>query len=202
MNEHLRRERDTAVEYAPVESPAGRLLVAFDDMTVLAVARSAPAVDASVRTRLGREAQRASALPAALGDAIAGYFQSGDSGVLRFDLDSLPAFDRAVLQAVQQIPRGEVRTYGWLARQIEEPRAAKAVGVTLNQNPVPVLIPCHRVVYSDGRLGGYVFGSRAKRTLLRAEGVALTDDGEPRVEDWLPGSSSRGPWPRQLALIG
>ena len=82
---------------------------------------------------------------------------------LRFDLGDVPELDRAVLHAVLGIPRGEVRSYGWVAREIGQPRAAKDVGLALGQNPIPWLIPCHRVVYRDGQLGGHIFGGRAKR---------------------------------------
>ena len=74
-----------------------------------------------------------------------------------------------MLAATLTIPRGKVRTYGWIARQIGQPRAAQDVGAALNQNPIPYLIPCHRIVYSDGRLGGYVrVGPR-----LRSAGFGL-----------------------------
>jgi len=135
MSEHLTSASSLSpvvdrepVAYAPFESPIGQLLVAFEGKIVLAVARSAAALEASVRTRLGRDVQSISALPAALGEAITTYFQEGDPDSLSFDLDKLPAFDRAVLQAVEGIPRGEVRTYGWLARQIGEPRGRRMSG--------------------------------------------------------------------------
>jgi len=66
-----------------------------------------------------------------------------------------------------------VRPYGWVAREIGRPRAVRAVGSALGRNPVPVLIPCHRVVRSDGHLGNYGLGVPMKRTLLDAEGVDI-----------------------------
>jgi methylated-DNA-[protein]-cysteine S-methyltransferase len=90
---------------------------------------------------------------------------------LKFDLSRLSPFEREVLLAVMTIPRGQVRPYAWVAHQIGRPRAVRAVGSALGHNPVPVLIPCHRVIRSDGTLGDYVFGPPAKRDLLDAEGT-------------------------------
>ena len=70
-----------------------------------------------------------------------------------------------------EIPRGEVRSYSWIAREINRPGAVRAVGTALATNPIPLLIPCHRVVRRDGRIGDYAFGSDAKRAMLRFEGV-------------------------------
>ncbi|MGH2768111.1 MAG: methylated-DNA--[protein]-cysteine S-methyltransferase [Actinomycetota bacterium] len=91
------------------------------------------------------------------------------------DLDDLPValqaspFRRLVLEAVRRIPPGEVRTYGWLASEIGRPTAARAVGRALAANPLPVVIPCHRVVAASGRLGGYAGGADKKRALLELE---------------------------------
>lgn len=89
------------------------------------------------------------------------------------DLAGLTPFQADVLAAAQTIPAGEVRTYGQIAAAIGRPRAVRAVGSALGRNPVPLLIPCHRVVRSDGSPGDYVFGAAAKARLLAAErGVA------------------------------
>lgn len=87
------------------------------------------------------------------------------------DLSDLPPFRRRVLEACQQIPYGQRRTYGDLARQIGRPRAARAVGQALGRNPIPLLVPCHRVVQSDGGLGGFSSpsGPQQKAELLRLE---------------------------------
>lgn len=80
-------------------------------------------------------------------------------------------FEARVWRAVAAIPRGEVRSYRWVAEKIGAPRAARAVGNALHKNPHPVTVPCHRVVRSDGSLGGYAYGPARKRSLLSAEGV-------------------------------
>ena len=73
-----------------------------------------------------------------------------------------------------KIPRGKVTTYGDIAKAIGSPGAARAVGRILNINPNPVVVPCHRVVMSDGRLGGYAFGSERKQLLLEKEGLTFS----------------------------
>ncbi len=83
-------------------------------------------------------------------------------------------FDRLVLDVVSQVPRGKVTTYGEIAKALGDIRAARAVGEALKKNPMPVEIPCHRVVMSDGSLGGYAFGGpEKKKELLKKEGVTF-----------------------------
>jgi methylated-DNA-[protein]-cysteine S-methyltransferase len=78
-------------------------------------------------------------------------------------------FERKVYEVVKEIPRGEVRTYGWVARQIGKPKAARAVGNALHKNPFAPKVPCHRVVAKNG-LGGFAGGLNKKRQLLKKEG--------------------------------
>jgi O-6-methylguanine DNA methyltransferase len=93
-----------------------------------------------------------------------------------FDLRGLTPFERAVLLKTAEIPTGEVRTYTWVASEIGHPKAVRAVGSALARNPIPVFIPCHRVVRSDGVIGNYGLGGpEAKRSILAAEGVEPDD---------------------------
>lgn len=85
-------------------------------------------------------------------------------------------FQRSVLEATANIPYGEVWTYGELARLIGAPKAARAVGMALARNPVPIVIPCHRVISSDRSLRGYIGGMERKAFLLRLEGHHISDD--------------------------
>jgi methylated-DNA-[protein]-cysteine S-methyltransferase len=85
------------------------------------------------------------------------------------DLSGLPRFTQAVLRITAKIPYGEVRSYRWIAQQIGKPRASRAVGNALARNPIPIIIPCHRVVRTDGSLGGYALGLGWKRRLLELE---------------------------------
>ena len=85
------------------------------------------------------------------------------------DLSGATAFQRKVWEATRLIPYGETRSYGWVAEQIKKPQAVRAVGQALGKNPLPIIIPCHRVIASDGKLGGFTGGLRMKRLLLRLE---------------------------------
>ena len=85
------------------------------------------------------------------------------------DLSATPPFQREVLAAARSIPFGEVRAYAWVAERIRHPRAVRAVGTALGRNPVPLIVPCHRVLRSDGGVGGYLFGTRVKDRLLALE---------------------------------
>lgn len=85
------------------------------------------------------------------------------------DLSAVAPFQRHVLETARRIRFGEVRSYGWIARQIGHLQAVRAVGTALGRNPVPLLVPCHRVLRSDGGVGGYLFGTRVKDRLLALE---------------------------------
>ena len=103
------------------------------------------------------------------------YFEGGrDVFDLPADLTGVPAFQTHVLEELARVPYGQVTTYGALARTIGNPRAARAVGGALNRNPVPIVLPCHRVVGSTGSLVGYGGGLDRKRALLQLEGLTLT----------------------------
>ena len=78
-------------------------------------------------------------------------------------------FQRDVFKATLEIPFGQVRTYAWVAKKIGRPRAGRAVGQALKKNPLPYLIPCHRVIATDGSLGGFSRGRAAKKRLLEWE---------------------------------
>jgi methylated-DNA-[protein]-cysteine S-methyltransferase len=87
------------------------------------------------------------------------------------DWSAMTPFQRAVLRATNAIPCGETRTYAWVAQRIGKPRAARAVGRALATNPLPIVLPCHRVLGSDGGLHGYGGGLPLKRQLLELEGA-------------------------------
>ena len=90
-----------------------------------------------------------------------------------------------VFELVKRIPRGMVTTYGELARALGNPKAARAVGAILRSNDRPIEIPCHRVVCSDGRVGGYSLGVDLKIKLLRQEGVEVKGDRIPNLKKYL-----------------
>lgn len=90
---------------------------------------------------------------------------------LPLDWSAMTPFQRKVLRAIAKIPFGETRSYGWVARKIGKPRAARAVGRALATNPLPIVLPCHRVLGSDGGLHGYGGGLPLKKKLLELEGA-------------------------------
>ncbi len=92
---------------------------------------------------------------------------------LPLDWSSVKPFQKQVLQAACKIPCGETRSYGWVARRIGKPRASRAVGRALATNPIPIVLPCHRVIGSDGGLHGYGGGLPMKAMLLKLEGANL-----------------------------
>lgn len=106
------------------------------------------------------------------GRQLRAYF-AGRTPVLDapLDLRGLPPFTSKVLDACHQIPYGRTATYGQLARRAGNPRAARAVGQAMHHNPIPIFIPCHRVLGADGSLTGFGGGLAMKRFLLALEGV-------------------------------
>ena len=102
---------------------------------------------------------------------LAGKARSFD---LPLDLQGQPRFRLKVWEVLQRIPYGRVRSYGWVARKVGKPKAARAVGAACGANPVPLLVPCHRVVAGDGSLGGFSGGLGVKKRLLKLEGLTPT----------------------------
>jgi len=82
-------------------------------------------------------------------------------------------FQLSVLRAAMKIPEGQTKSYKWLAEEIGRPKAYRAVGNALNKNPYPVLIPCHRIVHSNGSLGGYKSGQKHKKAILEKEKAGI-----------------------------
>ncbi|MFQ5815258.1 MAG: methylated-DNA--[protein]-cysteine S-methyltransferase [Candidatus Hydrothermarchaeaceae archaeon] len=100
---------------------------------------------------------------------------------LKPDLTPFTGFERCVMEKALEIPRGMVATYGELARAAGRARAARAVGNAMARNPMPIMVPCHRVVRSDLTMGEYAHGSETKEALLRSEGVVF-EGGKVRRE--------------------
>ena len=92
---------------------------------------------------------------------------------LEVDLRATPDFHRRVLEELSRVEYGHTTTYGTLAAQVGAPRAARAVGTVMNRNPLPIVLPCHRVIGSNGKLVGYGGGLDRKEALLRLEGALL-----------------------------
>jgi O-6-methylguanine DNA methyltransferase len=176
-------ETGLADHYARVDSPIGALVVAWNGRGVSLV--DAEPDDAAFEARhlavTGRPAYRAAqGVPSRLASAIARRLDGDRRARVELDLRGHTDFERDVWRKALEIPRGEVRPYGWIAAEIGRPRAVRAVGTALGHNPVPLIVPCHRVVRTDGTIGQYSLGGPAnKRTILRSEG--LDPDGLERL---------------------
>jgi len=116
-------------------------------------------------------------LPAGLSRAIAAYFAGRPRTFdVPLDLTGVTAFRQSVMEACCRIPYGQTASYSDLARQVGQPQASRAVGSTMAHNPLPLIVPCHRVVRQDGSLGGFSSpdGVTMKLRLLRVEGASFT----------------------------
>jgi O-6-methylguanine DNA methyltransferase len=167
-------ESGLADRYAETESPLGPTFVAWNGLGVSWVGSAADAAsfEARFHAHTGRAIERAGALPPKLADAISRRLAGDRRAKIDLDLRGATAFEVAVWRKALEIPRGEVRPYGWIAAEIGRPKAVRAVGTALAHNPVPLVVPCHRVVRSDGMIGNYSLGGpENKRRILAAEGL-------------------------------
>jgi methylated-DNA-[protein]-cysteine S-methyltransferase len=163
--------------YTTLSTPLGRLLVAQGERGVLRIAFEEEPEDltlAGVASGVGPRIVRSDRELAATRDAISAYLE-GDDDTLDLPVDLSLArgpFRRAVLEALHRdVPRGEVTTYGALAAEAGNPRAVRATGTACATNPVPIVVPCHRVLPASHKLGNYGGGPERKRVLLTLEGA-------------------------------
>jgi O-6-methylguanine DNA methyltransferase len=163
-----------ALRYTILETPVGPLYVAYSPTGVCYATsrRNAAAFEAECEAEVGARPVRDPRPPAALARRIRDHLEGRRRFDGPFDLAGLTGFQQEVLAKLCEIPRGEVRPYGWVAREIGAPDAVRAVGSACARNPVAFLIPCHRVVRTDGRIGNYSAGGPAmKRRILAHEGA-------------------------------
>lgn len=172
------RRNAAMLRYTSLASDLGTVYVAYTDRGVCAV-DLAPNDETFVRAlsrRHRRPAARDPHPPEPLHQHLRRFFHSMDGFAGPVDLSLVGPFERAVLERLRSIPKGQVRTYRDIARELGHPGAVRAVGNACAKNPVPLLVPCHRVVRTDGGLGGYSLrgGTALKRRLLEQEGVDVT----------------------------
>jgi methylated-DNA-[protein]-cysteine S-methyltransferase len=164
------------VAYDFTDSPIGRLLVAASGRGVCRISfdpepeRELDALAHAFGTRVLRAPGPVDAVRRELDEYFEGTRTDFD---LPVDLSPLPGFQRAVLEELVLVPYGQMDTYGGLARRLGKPRAARAVGGALNRNPIPIVVPCHRIVGASGSLVGYAGGLERKQVLLGLEGALL-----------------------------
>jgi methylated-DNA-[protein]-cysteine S-methyltransferase len=179
------RER---VLYTRVESPLGDLLLAATRQGLREIDFGKTLSDEAFIKRMrqsGAEALRMERVSEAEPEArqnlkwaaeeLEEYFRGRRSAFdVPLDWGAMPPFRRAVLEATASVPFGHVDTYAGIARRIGQPKATRAVGNALGHNPIPVIVPCHRIIRSDASLGGYTGGLDIKERLLELEGVTLS----------------------------
>lgn len=189
--EHLKRMEPDGL--ARIESPIGRLFIAFRAHVITAAGIEGELGDEGVQSRVERRLRRPVRFceaPVWVREMIDAYFQTWHVDLDLIDLSSLSPFERAALCKAAEIPPGQVRSYGWIAREIGNPRAARAVGRAMARNPIALFFPCHRVIAAAGNLHHYGYGREIKERLLRMEGYR----GEtPAVKTPAPTSAAAAP---------
>ena len=164
------------VAYDLVDTPVGQLLVAVTDRGLCEVSfdpepeREVETLARNFGARVLRSPRPTDEARRQLDEYFAGERQRFD---LPVDLRLAREFAGAVLKELARVPYGQLTTYGTLAAKAGRPRAARAVGTIMNRNPVPIVLPCHRVVGASGKLVGYGGGLDRKEALLRLEGARL-----------------------------
>jgi methylated-DNA-[protein]-cysteine S-methyltransferase len=159
------------VRYDLVDSPVGKLLLAATPRGLCRISYSIDDPDESLARTFGVRVLRAplDEVRRELDEYFAGRRRDFD---LELDLRVAP-FHEAVLHELARVPYGQLDTYGGLAAKVGRPRAARAVGSVMNRNPIPIVLPCHRIVGANGSLTGYAGGLHVKRALLELEGATL-----------------------------
>lgn len=173
----------TLSEYALFETEVGTCGIAWrtGDAPVIVSFYFPEATAAETERRIAREGKRATEVPPVIQAVIekARRHLARDLQDFRdapIDWDRFEPFARRVYQAALAIPLGQTRTYGQLAKTIDEPQAAQAVGQALGGNPIPLIIPCHRILAAGGKMGGFSApgGLRTKERLLLIEGATTS----------------------------
>jgi len=157
----MREKRSSSIDsfYDIFESPIGFLYLLFHEKNLRGISFRKPV-----------ELIRRGNAPPLIKKELREYF---DYGIQEFTQPILltkgTEFEKSVWLALKEIPYGETKTYKWLSEKIGKPAASRAVGQALSKNPLPIILPCHRVIESDGTLGGYSAGTNIKRRLLDIE---------------------------------
>jgi len=164
------------IAYTTIDSPVGTLLLAATPKGLVRVAydienheRVLDTLSQRISPRVLRAPRRLDAAARELDEYFGGQRRVFD---LPLDLSLSKGFRQLVQRHLPEIGYGQTRTYGQVAELVGSPRAVRAVGTACATNPLPVVVPCHRVLKADGTPGGYVGGPEAKTTLLRLEAVA------------------------------
>ena len=165
------REGLVDVHYDIVGSPVGDLFIASTPRGLCRISYTVEGQDEALARLFGTRVLRAPIDE--VRRELDAYFEGRRREFdLRLDLRVAP-FHEAVLHELARVPYGQVDTYGHLAAKVGRPTAARAVGTVMNRNPIPIVLPCHRIVGANGSLTGYAGGLDIKRALLELEGATL-----------------------------
>jgi methylated-DNA-[protein]-cysteine S-methyltransferase len=169
----------TVAYWSAVGTPVGQVFVAGEEDVVYRVAFGGP--ERAFTGDLERQGFHPKKDAARITPALAAFNEYFTRGAAIQGIHPAPAegtaFQQEVWRALGSIPHGEVRSYRWLAEAVGRPNAFRAVGAANGANPIPILVPCHRVVKADGRLGGYSAGLSIKEKLLEIEGLDVDRRG-------------------------
>ena len=168
--------QNPSIAIASVRSPVGEILFAADEKALLALefADFEARLMAGLRARFGKISPRRAKDPLGIATRLSAYL-AGDFAAL----DEIPVdpggtpFQRRVWRALRRIPAGRTWSYGQMARKLGKPTALRAVGHANGRNPISIVVPCHRLIGTDGSLTGYGGGLARKRWLLEHEGAKL-----------------------------
>jgi methylated-DNA-[protein]-cysteine S-methyltransferase len=175
LSERMAEQGLADIGYAPVDSPFGKLLLAASEQGLLRLAFPEEDADSVLERLAARVSPRIVEAPAQLDPIrreLDEYFEGRRRKFeLPLDWTLVGPFGRRVLGATAQIPYGRVLTYTEVATEAGSPRGSRAAGNALGANPIPIVVPCHRVLRGSGALGGYAGGLPRKQFLLELEGA-------------------------------
>lgn len=170
-------KKQTPAWYGEIDSPVGPLFVAATERGVCEIDFASSHDQHEVMRRLEQRGfhpiENQNAITS-IANQLSEYFNGErDRFEVPLDFSGVSPFTKAVLLATNSVPFGHLSTYREIAKSIGQPTATRAVGNALGRNPIPVIVPCHRIVRSDSSLGGYTGGLHIKHELLKIEGVGL-----------------------------
>ncbi|MHB9020310.1 MAG: methylated-DNA--[protein]-cysteine S-methyltransferase [Halothiobacillus sp.] len=170
---------DKIIRYTTVDTPIGTLHAAFSAGVLCWVSVELEADFLQrIEAEFSQKPLRDDGALVRFSREITNIFTENTRYTAPLSLAMLTPFQQAVLTKTAEIPRGQVRSYGWIAKALNHPNASRAVGTALAKNPLPFVIPCHRVIRADGRLGAYTAGGGTlmKARLLAFEGVTVAQN--------------------------
>ena len=175
----IRKNIEMAVcdSFEAIDVDGERVWVAFSSQGIRMIdlrSRDANEFREAYRSRFERDL-REGKMPDRFRRAVESSIRGQGAESMDVDFSGMSEFEQQVLRTIFAIPRGEVRPYSWVARAVGRPKAARAVGTVMATNPIPFLLPCHRVVPAGGGVGNYGFGPARKRSILIAEGAPVEE---------------------------